>query len=40
MRLLCWLFVLSVYASPAAAQSDFYQGKTITVVAGANAGSV
>ena len=39
MRLLYGIFVLLVCASPAAAQSNFYQGKTVTVVAGANAGS-
>ena len=39
MRLIYGIFVLLVCAYPAAAQSNFYQGKTVTVVAGANAGS-
>ncbi|MBI2182965.1 MAG: hypothetical protein HYU31_19375 [Deltaproteobacteria bacterium] len=33
------VLMLIVSVSPGVAQSDFYQSKTITVVAGANAGS-
>ncbi len=39
MRIL-GLLMLVVSVSPVAAQSNFYQNKTITVVAGANAGSI
>jgi tripartite-type tricarboxylate transporter receptor subunit TctC len=39
MTLMLWLLLLLVSASSAIAQSHFYQGKTITVAAGANAGS-
>jgi len=38
MRIL-GVLVLIVSVPPAVAQSDFYQSKTIAVVAGANAGS-
>ena len=33
------ILMLILWAWPALAQSNFYQGKTIAVVAGANAGS-
>lgn len=39
MTLILWLLMLLAWTSSANAQSNFYQGKTITVVAGANAGS-
>jgi len=39
MTRILWLLILLAWTSLGAAQSDFYQGKTITVVAGANAGS-
>ncbi len=34
-----WFFILLAWIAPAHAQNNFYQGKTITVIAGANAGS-
>jgi len=39
MTLILWLLMLLAWASSATAQTNFFQGKTITVVAGANAGS-
>jgi tripartite-type tricarboxylate transporter receptor subunit TctC len=39
MKILFWLLPLVLWSSPAAAQIHFYQGKTITVISGASAGS-
>jgi len=39
MKILFWLLSLVLWSSPAAAQVHFYQGKTITVISGASAGS-
>jgi tripartite-type tricarboxylate transporter receptor subunit TctC len=40
MNRLLWLLILPVWNSEAQAQTSFYQGKTITVVAAASAGSL
>jgi tripartite-type tricarboxylate transporter receptor subunit TctC len=39
MKKFLWLLILLIWTSELQAQSHFYQGKTITVVAGASAGS-
>ena len=39
MRVLFWLLPVVLWSPPAAAQIHFYQGKTITVISGASAGS-
>jgi len=40
MKKLIWIFILLIWNSDLEAQSPFYQGKTITVIAGVSAGSV
>jgi len=40
MKKLIWIFILLIWNSDLEAQSTFYQGKTITVIAGVSAGSV
>ena len=39
MKIIPWLLPLVIWASDLKAQSSFYAGKTITVVAGVSAGS-
>jgi tripartite-type tricarboxylate transporter receptor subunit TctC len=38
MAQILWVLIIVMWTSYATAQSHFYQGKAITVVAGANAG--
>ena len=38
--LVCLSFILSVYATDTAAQSSYYQGKTITIITGSQAGDL
>jgi tripartite-type tricarboxylate transporter receptor subunit TctC len=40
MKKLIWIFILLIWNSDVEAQSPFYLGKTITVIAGVSAGSV
>ena len=40
MKRLLWLIILALSPCEVRAQNQFYQGKTITVVAGVSAGSV